>query len=266
MLKVSQTKKGKLKKPNWVRRILLTLVGLVIALVLYLLVGYWWMGFKAGRAGLVDWASPYTETIQGSGQGTLTVTVLGDSTAIGAGTSARQQTFSYQAIRDSLVAKYSSVNYINRAVSGAKVQEVVDNQLPATLQDKPDLVFISIGANDVTGGTTPEKYQASLRSLLDRLTHETQARIVLLGIPAIYSAPILLPLYPQLIDIFTHRLIETQNKLVATYPSGRVLPVDIYNTTGPIFSRQPELFAPDGYHPNDRGYAVWAKEVEKVLG
>lgn len=262
---MSKDKSGKSKKPNWLRRILLTLVGLVIALVLYLLIGYWWMGFSAGRANLTAWSSPHTETIQGSGQGILKVTVLGDSTAIGIGTSTRQQTFSYQVIRASLLAKYGSVNYINRAVSGAKVQEVIDNQLPAALQDQPDLVFISIGANDATGGTTPDKYQASLRSLLDRLTQETQAKVVLLGIPSVYAAPVLLPLFPQIIDIFTHRLIDVENKLLLAYPAGRVLPVELYNSTGPVFDRQPELFAADGYHPNEQGYTVWAKEVEKVL-
>lgn len=238
----------------------------MLLLAVYLVGAYFWMEFRARQAGLVDPTSPYQETLQGQGQGELTVTVLGDSTAIGTGTTARSQTFSYQVIRNSLLPKYGSVQYINRAVSGAKVKDVMDNQLAAAVQDQPGLVFISIGANDATALTGADQFSASLKTILDRLTGETQARIVLLGVPAVYSASVLLPPYPQLLDIFTKRLIEAENALVPAYPAGRILPVDIYDTTGPVFSRQPELFAADGYHPNEQGYAVWAKEVEKVLG
>lgn len=263
---MSKVRQARTKKPNWLRRILLGLVGLTLALGLYLVAAYFWMGYSARQVGLVDWSSPYQETIPGSGQGSLTVTVLGDSTAIGTGSSARSQTFAYQVIHDSLLAKYGSVNYINRAIAGDKAQDVVDKQLATAILDRPDLVFISIGANDVTALTAPDRFQASLQKVLDRLTAETGAKIVLLGVPAIYSAPVLLPLYPQTLDIFTKRLIEAENKLLPAYPAGRILPVDIYNTTGPIFASQRDLFAADGYHPDDKGYAVWAKEVEKVLG
>lgn len=244
---------------------MLTLVALLAVLAVYMVAAYFWMVFRARQANLPDPSSPYLETIAGQGQGDLTVTVLGDSTAIGTGTTSRQETFAYQVIRDSLLAKYGSVHYINRAVSGAKVKDVVDNQLEAAVQDQPGLVFISIGANDVTGLTGTGEFSASLKNILDRLTGETQAKVVLLGIPAVYSASVLLPPYPQLLDIFTKRLIQAENTLLPAYPAGRVLPVDIYDTTGPIFSIQPGLFAADGYHPNPQGYVVWAREVEKVL-
>lgn len=246
------------------RRILLAL-SVVAVLALYLIGAYFWMAYKVGSAGVPNPPSPYQETLQGQGQGELTVTVLGDSTAIGAGASTPQQTFPYQVIRNSLLPRYGTVHYINRAVSGSRAVDIVNYQLEAAVQDQPGLVLISIGTNDVTNLIEPDKYTASMKTVLDRLTGETQARIVLLGIPAVKTAPLLVFPYPQFLDILTKRLIEAENTLLATYPSGRILPVEMYNSTGPIFAGHSELFAADGYHPNDQGYAVWGKEVEKAL-
>ncbi len=259
-----RTPKEKSKKSRLLRRILAGLA-VVVLLALYLVGAYFWMAYKVGGAGVPAPPSPYQETLQGQGTGDLTVTVLGDSTAIGAGASTPRQTFPSQVIRDSLLPKYGTINYINRGVSGSRAVDIVNYQLEAAVKDQPGLVLISIGTNDVTNLIEPDKYSASLKTVLDRLTGETPARIVLLGIPAVKTAPLLVFPYPQFLDIFTKRLIEAENRLLSTYPPSRILPVELYDSTGPSFSGHPELFAADGYHPNDQGYAVWAKEVEKGL-
>lgn len=244
----------------------LLILGAIIGLGAYFLLGSQWMRSTARAAGVADPTSPYQETITGSGAcQLLKVTVLGDSTAIGTGTSSRQQTFSYQVIRQALLPIYAKVEYVNRAVSGAKINDVLTAQLPAALEDRPDLVFISIGANDVTGLTSADDFKTSLRQVLNSLTALPDTRVVLLGVPAVYSAPLLLPLFPTALDSFTKRLIETETALLASYDPRRVVPVDIYNTTGPIFKANPGLFAPDKYHPNDQGYTVWSNEINKVL-
>lgn len=250
------------------RRIALTLLillGLVVLFVLYTVGGYFYMAYKVGEAGVPNPHTPYLETVQGQGQGALTLTVLGDSTAIGAGATSARLTFPYLVMQDKLLPKYATVKYNNRAVSGYRARDIVTYTLNDAVKDQPDLVFISIGTNDVTSLTETARYIASLKTVLDRLTAETPARIVVLGIPAVNTAPLLVFPYPQFLDIFTRRLIKAENTLLSTYPAGRILPVELYNSVGPTFARQPGLFATDGYHPNDQGYAVWAKEVEKVL-
>jgi len=260
------------KEKSRLRRIIWLVIGLILLLLAYLILGIQWMRYTAQRAGLVDPTSSYRETLDGQGPcPPLTVVVLGDSTAIGTGTSARNQTFSYQLIRENLLTIYSQVNYINLAVSGAVIKEVADEQLLRMFTQspgdsrKPDLILISIGANDVTGLTSAGDFSAKLAQVLDKLTQDTQAQIVLLGVPAVYSAPVLLPLFPSLLDGFTHRLIEAEDQLLTRYPTNRIRKVDIYNTTGPLFKNHPEYFAADGYHPNDKGYAAWTKEIAKIL-
>ncbi len=226
-----------------------------------------WMQQRARSAGVVDPTSPYLEEIAGKpGNGPpLKLTVLGDSTAIGTGTTSRNQTFAYDFIEQSLLPTASSVKYINRAVSGAKIGEVVGEQLKGALTDNPDLVLISIGANDATAFTSSEAFRESLKILVNRLLKETGAKIILLGIPAIYPAPLLLPLFPGLVDFSTRALQKAEDLELVQYSPERVLKVDIYNTTGPLFASHPEYFAADGYHPNEKGYKVWAAEISKLF-
>ncbi len=242
------------------------LTGWVLVVVIYLIAGSWWMRRSSAQGAVVNPASPYSELIAGQGScGHLKVVILGDSTAIGTGTTTRQRTFSYFALQEKLAPLYSAIEYINRAVSGAVIKDVVNQQLNQVAADHPQLVIISIGANDVTGLTSPTEFSKDLRQLLDSLTVQTTAQIILLGVPAIYSAPVLLPGFPALLDFLTRRLIEAEDNTLASYHQNRINQVDIYHTTGPIFAAHREYFAPDGYHPNDNGYVIWGKEVNKVL-
>jgi lysophospholipase L1-like esterase len=35
--------------------------------------------------------------------------------------------------------------------------------------------------------------------------------------------------------------------------------------TGPLFKKDPSLFGPDRFHPNERGYAVWTTVINRAL-
>ncbi len=61
---------------------------------------------------------------------------------------------------------------INLSVSGAKVADVTNNQLPQLQGLKPDLVTIEIGANDIKGFDAV-KFEADMKALVTQLPGNT---------------------------------------------------------------------------------------------
>ena len=194
----------------------------------------------------------------GSGAGpALDVVWLGDSTAAGVGAS------SPRAALVTLVAAGfdRSVELTVLARSGATVADVVNHQLPAVAGLQPDVVFVSVGANDVTHLTSRADFEACYRRLVAGLPGSVE--VVLLGVPDMGAIPRLAqPLRgvagfrgDQLDDVVRQVTADTGN----TY-------VDIAAETGPPFRRDPErFFAADRFHPSDDGYRRWAEAVLEVV-
>jgi lysophospholipase L1-like esterase len=72
----------------------------------------------------------------------------GDSTAVGEGASEVSKTYTYQIAQ--VLSHNNSVEYQNVGVLGATSQDLIDNQLDLIVGLDPDIITISIGANDMT--------------------------------------------------------------------------------------------------------------------
>jgi lysophospholipase L1-like esterase len=189
----------------------------------------------------------------------IRVVWLGDSTAAGVGASGIDAALPRQ-VAEGLERP---VELTVLAVSGDRVSNVLDEQLPklAALEDPPELVFISVGANDVTHLTGPVEFRRTYRAVLDALP--APAQVVMLGVPDMGSPTRLLQplrfitgLRGSTIDDVVRALARDHH---ATY-------VDIAGKTGPAFRRDPgRYFAADGYHPNDEGYRLWKDAVLAAL-
>ena len=183
---------------------------------------------------------------------------LGDSTAAGVGASGAAATLPSQ-VADGLGAPDTSVSVV--AVSGARVADVLADQVPKVAGLRPDLVLISVGANDtihLTGrGTFRRTYEEVVRAL------PAGVPVVLLGVPDMGAIPrFLQPL--RAVSGWRGRRIDAEVRRVAE-ATGAVY-ADIAGPTGPPFRRQPgRYFAADDFHPSDAGYGLWADAVLKVL-
>ena len=181
---------------------------------------------------------------------------LGDSTAAGVGASSSAGALSSQ-VADGLAA--SSISVL--AVSGARVADVLDDQVPKVAGLEPQLVLISVGANDtihLTGrGTFRRTYEKVVRALPDGVP------VVLLGVPDMGAIPrFAQPL--RAVAGWRGRIVDAEVRRVAT-STGAVY-VDIAGPTGPPFRRHSDrYFAADEFHPSDAGYGLWADAVLKVL-
>lgn len=189
-----------------------------------------------------------------------TIVVLGDSTAQGVGAGSPHESFGAIVARE-LAMQGRAVNLINLGVSGARAKDVVTQQLPNLQRLDPDLILLSVGANDITSWVSPSRYMSDMRTLTRRLT-ETGAEVRVLDVPAIVAAP-LLPLPARWVfDIRTKQYNEGLKDLAEEHEWALV---PIYSDTRGPFEEDHSHFAADGYHPSSKGYRLWADSILDTL-
>lgn len=178
---------------------------------------------------------------------------LGDSTAAGVGVDEPTEALAHVVS----AGLGRPVDLTVLAVSGDRVGDVVADQLTAAAAVDPDLVFVSVGANDVTHLTSRSDFRSQYRTVLDRL--RDGAEVVVLGVPDMGAVPRLAQPLRAIAGLRGRQLDEVVRDVAgeagATY-------VPIAAATGPAFRAEPEvLFAADDYHPSAAGYRLWAAAV-----
>ena len=192
------------------------------------------------------------------GAGTpLRVVWLGDSTAAGVGVDD-----AVDALPTVVAAALGRpVELTVLAVSGDRIGDVLADQVPAADPVEgavaADVVFVSIGANDVTHLTSRDDFTGRYRTLVDRLP--AGAEVVLLGVPDMGALPRLAQPLRAVTGLRGRQLDEVVREVAAE--AGATY-VPIAAATGPTFRAEPgRMFADDDYHPSAAGYRLWADAV-----
>jgi lysophospholipase L1-like esterase len=147
--------------------------------------------------------------------------------------------------------------------SGARLADVVSQQAPQVAalppDQSPDLVFVSVGANDVTHLTGNNAFRSDYLGLLDLLP--SSASVIALGVPDMGSVP----RFAQPLRALAGWRGGTLDWDVEQMRDNGADYVNIADFTGPAFGADPDrYFAADGFHPNDEGYRLWADTVVPV--
>ncbi len=170
---------------------------------------------------------------------------LGDSMTQGIGASAPQQGWVGQ-LSTRLASEGWPHRLVNLSVTGARVDDVLDAQLPAlaavaAAELPPALVTVVIGSNDVVSPRYRRGLSARFEALLDGLPEGS----VVMNLPN------------------PHREARRVDTLIRERAaSGRVVLADM-RAHGPRGWRG--MLAPDSFHPNDKGYAAMADVVGRAL-
>ncbi|WP_328706909.1 SGNH/GDSL hydrolase family protein [Clavibacter zhangzhiyongii] len=175
-------------------------------------------------------------------EGDLLYVALGDSTAQGIGAS--RPVNGYVGILADRIRALSgrTVRTVNLSVSGARVADLIDYQLPRLAKLQPDVVTLAIGANDIPA-FEPVAFERDLGRILDAVPPTT----VVADLPCFH--------FPT-----SERKVRVANEIVRRLAADRGLRVaPLHRTT----RRQTAILAltqaaGDLFHPNDRGYRVWA--------
>jgi lysophospholipase L1-like esterase len=191
----------------------------------------------------------------------LTYLVIGDSTAAGWGAGDLTSTFPYRVAQD-IAARGYYVRVVNKAVGGARLQDVLQNQLTSLEELRPQLITVSIGANDATHFTSPNEYSNQVRTLLQALRDSGVEQILVANTPDMYQAPALT--WPLAWAV--NNRARQQNQILERATQGSTLRiVDLYTQGKLVYARNKSLYAADLFHPSAQGYGIWAKLFTKQL-
>lgn len=190
---------------------------------------------------------------------------LGDSTVEGVGASAPHRSYTgilHAAIKE----KKKMVTYHNLGIKGATVSDVIRDQLQKAIVLQPDLITISIGANDIRARKRAKTFEKELTSLIKELQTNTNAYIVINTIPDLSLTPAI-PRYLK--KYCKYMAIRFNNKIKKVSDDLAISFVDLFYYSRSVLIQFPEAIAGDGFHPSDFGYAIWANtmipQIDKAI-
>jgi lysophospholipase L1-like esterase len=190
----------------------------------------------------------------------LRFTVLGDSTAAGLGAGSPEHAYA-TVLSERLGERGWRVELTAFGLSGARVADVLNDQVPRAIETDPDLVFVGIGANDATHLTSLGDVERDMGRLLDDLS-ETNATLVVAGPPDMRADAWLEPLR----SIVGWRGRRVADRIEAVARERGVPVVQLAEQAAPFFASNPdEAYAEDLFHPGPGGYRAWADAIFPVL-
>ncbi len=167
----------------------------------------------------------------------------GDSTAVGEGASKVENTYPYK-IAESL-AKNNTVQYKNVAVRGARTEDVLTGQVSQMIDYQPDIITISVGANDATHLKSEKQILTNYDGIIKELTAKTSARIYITNIANFTGAKLLPYPFIKLVEWRSSKI----NPHINAIGTDRVKIINIHDV--------PSDYSLDSFHPSDKGYNNW---------
>jgi lysophospholipase L1-like esterase len=195
----------------------------------------------------------------------LVLVVLGDSSVAGVGADSVEDTLTY-GVAKALSDHYRVVLHA-LGVSGSRLANVVNQQLPQLEGLEADIVLVCVGTNDVTHGTTIREARRQLRLLVDGLAEVApDARVIVSGLPPAETSA---AFHRPLRDLLGLRaLLFTRLYRAELTPHG-ISVFDIAKLTKSAFHGKREMFSADRFHPSSAGYAflgtVYGRAVREAL-
>ena len=186
---------------------------------------------------------------------TLTYLIMGDSTAAGWGAATLDMTYPYL-VAQAVAARGFRVRVVNAAVGGATARDVAASQIAAIERWKPDVITLSVGANDATHFTAPDDYRRDWNEIFSALEASSARQILVADTPDMFLAPAL----PLPLSWATARHARAQNVILRQLiGNSRVQIVPLYDKGKLDAHINPGLYAADSFHPSSSGYALWAR-------
>ena len=227
------------------------LVGLIIAaaIVVFCVGIALWVRWLVRRR--VIWSERHTDNIplhadwwrgERRHEGELLYVAIGDSAAQGIGASRPDRSYVGQLATRLRDTTGRTIRVVNLAVSGATVGLALRDQVPRLRSLKADIITVSIGANDVADWD-PARFEREYAELLAALPDHA----IVADLPSFHVLP-------------RRHAVAQANVMIRKLAEERGIElVDLHDRThtqgGWGIVTQ---FSGDLFHPNDRGYKIWA--------
>jgi len=187
----------------------------------------------------------------------LIYVALGDSLTAGVGVDSYEQSFPYL-LAQKVSETDNKVILSDRSIPGAKVADLQKSLVEKAIQDKPDIITILIGVNDIHNHTSKDSFKKNYEEILNRLTKETKAKVYLVNIPYIGASNLIFPPFAQYYNWQTQEFNAVIKNLADSYG---VKYIDLYSPTITKFSQNGLHYSPDLFHPSAEGYAIWSQII-----
>lgn len=187
----------------------------------------------------------------------FTYVAIGDSATEGIGASRPERSYT-GVLYTTIKSLQRNTAYYNFGKSGAPAEEILATQLDKAIALQPQLITISVGANDLRIKTRPTIFKKRLYLMIQRIKTETNAQIVINTIPD-FS---LTPRIPSYLKHVSRIAIKHYNKIISKAAKAEnIICVDLFDHGAYFTKHYPEAISADGFHPSDFGYALWANEM-----
>ncbi len=196
-----------------------------------------------------------------AGARVLRLAAAGDSTLTGPGLTDQSRIWVRQVARAVAEREGMPIDVMSHAVGGSRVRDVVRNQLDAVLGCAPDIAVIAVGTNDALHLTPLAEVERSFQELLRRLVAEVPAVVVggVGDLGGIERVPFPLSAAVRAQGRRVNRVIRSAVAKTDAYY------VDISTVDRSFRHGGISLFAPDLFHPNEYGHALWAAVATPVV-
>jgi len=183
---------------------------------------------------------------------TLRIAVLGDSSVTAPGVSGPDDIW-VRLISTRLADRFHVV-LKSFAVGGSTAADLVRLQVQPALALDPDIIFVSVGANDAIRGRSRRRFAADLEELVRPLA-SSGAIVIQSGVGDIGTIP---RLFPPLRGIMTRRSVsfDRVHKEIAAKHGAHV--VEQRMDGRKIWLEDRDLWAPDLFHVSPKGHQRWA--------
>lgn len=183
----------------------------------------------------------------------LVYVALGDSTVYGLGASSPSMHYVARLFWR-LHSEYPLVRLANRAACLATTADVLAHQVPDAIMDRPHLVTLSVGPNDLRQGRASQDFAGRVEVILERLQRDTDAAVILNAVPDLALSPRFREPERSIVAALTRHYNHALQHVADDF--GIEL-VDL-GIKDKLEGEPHHFFSDDGYHPSDAGYAAWA--------
>lgn len=190
----------------------------------------------------------------GAGQA-LSVLILGDSAAAGVGAETQQQALAGQLVKR--LEGSHALRWQLWAANGctsARCLALLEERAAETF----DVVLVSLGVNDVTGGVAVDEWLRQQDRMAELLRGKFGARRILFtALPPMHRFPALPQPLRWALGARAKRFNRALQAFVADRGDCRLLALDL--------PTRAEFIAADGFHPSALAYGLWAERAASCI-
>jgi lysophospholipase L1-like esterase len=187
---------------------------------------------------------------------TLRLLIVGDSTGVGTGASAPQNS-----LAGLLAQAFPRLAIDNLAQDGATFEGVVEQLQRDTV--RYDAVLIQAGGNDVIRLRSDNAMRADIERAIALAAGRAD---IVLVMPAgnVGNAPFF---FPPVSSLMSTRAARLHGHVKAAAQQHGAAYINLFkDAANDPFANNPGLHAADGLHPSDAGYRVWFDEIMRQAG